>query len=170
MRWPLRLAVVILALSLAGCGTPRVAVFDPATAPQDSQAGSVIAIRRIARTWGRIDLDLALDASATAQVYQPIVPQVTAVTLVQAGSAPSRTTTGRDGRAQRATGPRTHAPAQITRLPDDPAIVFRVSFDAAGIDDAGDLVLVVTGALFDHPLRWCLAVPPPRVPDAAASE
>lgn len=155
------LLVVVVVLTTTACAT-RVDVFDATTAPAASEVGYRLEIRRVARSWGRLELDLNLDPSRTMVSLAPVFPQVTGVVLTQANAA-SATAGGRSGRSQAAPKPRTHTPVQLVRLSDD-ALAFRVTFDAGGIDGATDPVLQVTGSLYGQTLIWQVVVPPHRPP------
>ena len=149
--------LAVAVLIIAGCAV-RVDVFDAATAPAASDVGYRLEIRRIARSWGRLELDLNLDPGRTMVKLAPVFPQVTSISLMQV-DAVAHSATIRADRSRVEPAPRTHTPTQIARLSDG-ALAFRVTFDAAGVDGATDPIVQVTGVLYGQPLIWRVVVPP----------
>lgn len=112
-----------------------------------------ILITRVARSWRHIDIDFQLDARSTSTILEPILPQLTTVSMAVpvAGGPPSQTEVGNDA-------VRLVPPDAIQRLAVD-GVAFRASFSGSGLGDAAGMRLVVFGALFQNPLRWSVRIP-----------
>lgn len=145
--------VVAAIATLSACGTPRTIEFDATTAPRDRQLGMDILITRVARSWRHIEVDFRLDARSTTTILEPILPQLTTVSMAMpvAGGPPSQTDTGN-------AAVRLVPPDAIQRLAVD-GVAFRASFSGSGLGDAAGMRLIVFGALLQAPIRWSVLIP-----------